>query len=205
MMELKKILALCIIVLFIGVTSAPSITQSVVTAYQEDDHVEVTTQRKSDVSTIFKLDFPSQGLYYYVSPFINNLINKIPYGHVKLLRDWKNKSFSNTTAMFIGSGIGICPFLNITIQLSAMYPDLPSRLDVYSDGAYYNTIYPEFWGPISIRYYELYYYEKGFHHLLFVAEDNMSLALDVQIGFYGFIDNILPYLFKINTVLKETV
>ncbi|MCU0849808.1 MAG: hypothetical protein MUC80_00850 [Candidatus Thermoplasmatota archaeon] len=201
----RKWLAVGIILLFVGLAVALSINQSVVTASQENDLVEVATQRKSDVSTIFKLDFPSQGLYYYVSPFINNLINKIPYGHFKLLRDWKNKPFSNTTAMFIGGGIGICPFLNITIQLSAMYPDLPSKLDVYSDGVYYDTLYPEFWGPISIRYYELYYYEKGFHHLLFVAEDNMSLALDVQIGFFCFIDNILPYQFKINTVLKETV
>jgi len=44
MMEMKKILALNIILLFIGVAVAPGINQSVVTASQEDDLVEVTTQ-----------------------------------------------------------------------------------------------------------------------------------------------------------------
>jgi len=41
---MKKILVVGIILLFIGVVIAPSINQSVVTAYQEDDLIEVTTQ-----------------------------------------------------------------------------------------------------------------------------------------------------------------
>jgi hypothetical protein len=44
MMELKKLLALGIIFLFIGVSVAPSINQSVVKATDDDDLVEVTTQ-----------------------------------------------------------------------------------------------------------------------------------------------------------------
>ena len=43
-MEMKKILVVSIILLFIGIAVAPSINQSVVTASQEDDLVEVTTQ-----------------------------------------------------------------------------------------------------------------------------------------------------------------
>jgi hypothetical protein len=43
-MEMKKILALGVIILFIGVAVAPSINQSVVKASQDDDLVEVTTQ-----------------------------------------------------------------------------------------------------------------------------------------------------------------
>ncbi|MFA5102853.1 MAG: hypothetical protein WC525_06830 [Candidatus Thermoplasmatota archaeon] len=43
-MEIKKILAVSIILLFLGVAVAPSINLSVATASQEDDLVEVTTQ-----------------------------------------------------------------------------------------------------------------------------------------------------------------
>jgi hypothetical protein len=44
MMKMKKILAVCVIILFIGVAVAPSINTSIVKASQEDDLVEVTTQ-----------------------------------------------------------------------------------------------------------------------------------------------------------------
>jgi hypothetical protein len=44
MMEMKKILALGIIILFIGIAVAPSINQSVVKASNDDDLAEVTTQ-----------------------------------------------------------------------------------------------------------------------------------------------------------------
>jgi len=43
-MEIKKIIALSIILLFIGVAIAPSINQSVVKASTDDDLIEVTTQ-----------------------------------------------------------------------------------------------------------------------------------------------------------------
>jgi hypothetical protein len=96
--------------------------------------------------------------------------------------------------MFIGSGIGIRPCRFATIWVWAMTP-CPSSINVYSDGAYYDTIYPLFLGPISARFYPLNYYEKGFHTLTFVAADNSShVEVDVQIGPSGFIKNILPYL-----------
>jgi ABC-type sugar transport system permease subunit len=41
---MKKILVVCVIILFLGVAVAPSFNQSVVTASQDDDLVEVTTQ-----------------------------------------------------------------------------------------------------------------------------------------------------------------
>ena len=44
MIEIKKLLAVSIIILFIGIAVAPSINQSVVTASQDDDLIEVTTQ-----------------------------------------------------------------------------------------------------------------------------------------------------------------
>lgn len=195
---MKKILVIGIILLFIGVAVAPCINQSVVKASQDDDLVEVTTHKQSGISTEFKLGFPTQGLYY-VFPLL------IFYEDLfKPLRDWTNKPFPNTTAMFIGGGIGICPFLNVSIVLYAYSPGNPDKLDVYSDGKYYDTLYPKFW-VIDICIYLLFYYEKGFHSLKFVAEDNTSLTFDVQIGWNGFIHNILPYLLKTNIVGKDTI
>jgi hypothetical protein len=194
MMELKKILALGAILLFIGVAVAPNINFNVVKASNDNDIVEVTTQKQSDVSGHLRLGFPSQGLYYYVSPFINNLTNGIFYPDYKLLRNWIVKPFPNVTAMFIGS-VGFLSFYNVTIVLEAHDP-IYSKVDVFSDGEYYNTLYPKFYGPISSRHYYLFYYEKGFHSLKFITEDNTSLTLDVQIGWNGFINNIFPYLIK---------
>jgi hypothetical protein len=190
----RKWLAIGIILLFVGVTIAPTINFNTVKASQDDDLVEAAIQKQSDVSTHFKLEFPGQGLYYYISPFINNITNGIPYASYKLLRDWNTKPFPNTTAMFIGS-IGVLPFYNLTIVLEAHDP-IYSKIDVYSDGVYYDTLYPKFYGPISSRRYYLFYYEKGFHTLQFVAEDNTSLVLNIQIGFRGFLNNIFPYLIK---------
>jgi hypothetical protein len=48
MMEMKKILAVGIIILFISVAVAPSISQSVVKASTDDDLVEVTTEKYQD-------------------------------------------------------------------------------------------------------------------------------------------------------------
>jgi hypothetical protein len=192
---MKKILVIGIILLFIGVSFAPCINQSVIKASTDDDLIEAVIQKQSDVSTHFKLEFPGQGLYYYISPFINNITNGIPYAFNKLLRDWNTKPFPNTTAMFIGSGVGVIPFYNVTIVLEAHDP-IYTKIDAYSDGVYYDTLYPKFYGPISSRRYYLFYYEKGFHHLLFVAEDNTSLVLNIQIGFRGFLNNIFPYLIK---------
>ncbi len=193
-----KCLAVGIILLFIGVTIAASINFNTVKASTCDDLVEVTTHKQSGISTEFKLGFPTQGLYY-VFPLL------IFYEDLfKPLRDWTNKPFPNTTAMFIGGGIGICPFLNVSIVLYAYSLGYPDKLDVYSDGKYYDTLYPKFLFP-SICFYFLFYYEKGFHSLKFVAEDNTSLTLDVQIGWNGFTDNILPYLLKTNIVGKDTI
>ena len=99
--------------------------------------------------------------------------------------------------MIIGGGIGFRPYLNSTIRIVSHYPGNPGSVDVYSDGVFYDTIYAK-WvgGPMSRRVYDLYYYEKGFHRLTFIACDNSSrLDVDVQIGFNGFFTNILPYLF----------
>jgi hypothetical protein len=201
---MKQILVLSILFLFIGIAIAPSINISVVKASDDNDLVEVTNERQSDISTEYKLAFPTQGLWYYVSPFFNYLKNGISYGYLKILRDWNGKSFPNTTVMLIGGGVGVIPCYNVTIVIKVQHP-FPSKIDVYSDGEYYITIYPRFCGPISVRQYIVYYYEKGFHHLLFVGDDNTSLSLDVQIGWNGFIHNILPYLLKTNIVGKETI
>jgi len=133
----------------------------------------------------------NSGLYQITPP----IINYFKYGEflssIELLRDWSSKSFTNTTFMFIGGGIGFRPYFNVTIRLWSHYSGHPSKVHVYIDGEFYDTLYP-FWpgGPISMRAYDLHYYEKGFHRLRFVAGDNS----DVQIGYRGFRQHILPYL-----------
>jgi len=137
----------------------------------------------------FTIGFPSQGLYC-VHPLC------FKESMYTLLRDWGAKPFPNTTAMFVGGGIGFLPFLNLSIVLVGVSPDIPDKVEVYSDGHYYGTLYPLFWGPISARFYHLWYHEKGFHSLTFVAENFTSLRLDIQIGFHGFVHHIIPYVMK---------
>ena len=153
----NQFIATTIVILLIGITIAPSINQSVVKASSDKSFIETITKKQLSDSLKFHLNLPNQGLYFYVSPY--NIIIKKP----RLLRDWSDKPFPNTTAMYIGGGIGILPSLNISVTLSTEVPDFPRKIDVYSDGEYYNTLYPEPWGPISVRLYILFYNEKGFH------------------------------------------
>ena len=173
---MKRIHAVCIVLLFLAIVVAP--TQAI----HEQDVKDAANQQLSGLSNFNLLNL-HQGLYYMA-----------PHSPYKLLRDWTNKSFPQTTLMFFGSGIGIFHFLNLSIAFVSAPDQYPSRIDVYCDGAYYTTLYPEFWGPISVRFYQLYYHEKGFHSLKFVANDNTTKFLDVQVGWNGFIDNILPHL-----------
>lgn len=81
-MQIKKLLVIGIIFLFIGVTAAPSINKSVVTASQDDDLVKVTTKdfgiepfvvirgsvkihfyEDLDNDSVFDLDEPSPPLF----------------------------------------------------------------------------------------------------------------------------------------------
>jgi hypothetical protein len=145
----------------------------------------------------YRLEFPRSGLYFYISPFHNWIKKDFPWAEYKQMKNWENKPFQNETAMFIGGGVGVLPFYNISIVFSALLPDIPGKFDVYSDGEYLDTIYPEFRGPISARFYILPYYGKGFHRLKFITGDNSScFNIDIQTGFQGFARNILPYLIK---------
>ena len=138
----------------------------------------------------------NSGLYQVTPPIINYFKYGEFFSSIELIRDWRGKSFTNTTFMFIGGGIGFRPYFNCTIQIWSHVFGHPSKVHVFIDGEFYDTLYP-FWpgGPISIRAYNLYLYEKGFHRLTFVANDNSScLDIDVQIGVRGFVQHILPYL-----------
>ncbi len=182
--SIKKGVVVAVILLFISVSVIPS------TAQEKQD---VTLLPLNYCSSIFP---PKSGLYFVVPPIKNWLKHGIWFTAIELIKEWSNKPFTNTTLMYIGSGIGFRPFMNLTIRVYSYYPGNPSRVDVYSDGEYYDTIYSK-WpgGPMSLRVYDLFYYEKGFHRLTFISGDNSSiLDIDVQIGFRGFIKHILPYL-----------
>lgn len=150
---------------------------------------------KSESISPSPLTPPKPGLIYITPP----IINWFKYGEYlpsyEWIKHWDSKPFPNLTLMYIGSGIGSRPNLYVAVIVFARTPGNPGSVNVFSDGEYYDTIYPEFWGPISSRRYILFYYEKGFHSLTFIAADNSSrVNIDVQVGFNGFFTNILPYL-----------
>jgi hypothetical protein len=73
---MKKILAIGVILLFIGVAVAPSINQSVATASQDDDLVEVTTQACTHQSLISPVTS-----YVDALGFLSGRISNLSYGH----------------------------------------------------------------------------------------------------------------------------
>jgi len=185
---MKKLLVFGVIVLFLLLAFAPSINANI----SKSIISSISSNSMSRTSPIYP---PQSGLVYIVPP----IVNWFKYGEYipkyEMIENWGNKPFPHPIIMFIGSGIGFRPYMNVTIMVSAQRPNHPSEVDVYSDGKYYDTIYPRHLGPISIAYYKLFYYEKGFHTLMFIASDNSSsVDVDVQVGFRGFIKHILPYL-----------
>ena len=137
------------------------------------------------VNDDFWVNKPSSGLFYVVRPLITRLTN-VPY--IKI-RDWSDKPFPIPTRMLFGNGISIRSKLPVIFVLMASPLYRMTRVEFYSDGELYGS-----WslGPI----YFFVYYEKGFHHLEFIPEglESETLEMDVQIGFNGFVENILPYL-----------
>jgi len=115
-----------------------------------------------------------------------------------MLREWSSKPFPNTTLMFIGSGVSIRPLVPVIFYLVSLAQPAPHTVQVYSDG----TSYASLFGisiPILYPKFTLYlfsYQQKGFHHLRFVPDGNESAAviMDIQVGFQGFVQHILPYL-----------
>jgi len=185
-LSIKNGVVIAVILLFISVSVIPS---TGTTDVKQDNH--------SFLNYSSPISPPSSGLIYIVPPIVNWYKYREYIPTYKMVENWNNKPFPNITLMYIGSGIGFRPKMNVSVIVYAMLPDNPEKVNVYSNGDYYDTIYPEFFGPISLRRYKLFYNEKGFHRLTFIAGDNSSsLDIDVQIGFRGFIKHILPYLIK---------
>lgn len=179
----------------IGLAIAPSINADVSKISIDSELVEITIDEYGyeDFNSIIYL--PKSSLIYIEAPFINLSLNNTNYYWVK---DWSDKPFPRNTLMFIGSGVRLRPCMFVRICVYAEWPDWPTKIDVYFDGNYYDTITGEHYGPINIYRYPLDYYEKGFHTLTYVPDEDNSSSdeLDVQIGFRGFIKHILPYLMK---------
>ena len=184
---MKKILVVGIIVLFIGVTAAPTINAYRDEEFLDSEIVEITTSVYNNMGASSLINIPESSLIYIEAP-LNLSMNHTYYHWIK---SWSDKPFPRNTLMFIGSCVGFRPRMFVRIFVFSHCP-CPSKIDVYSDGEYYDTIYPEFWGPISSRRYPLDYYEKGFHTLTYVVGKDISssLELDVQVGFNGFLFNI---------------
>ncbi len=139
---------------------------------------------------------PGSALLYIVPPLLAHKTG-VPY---RLVRDWSGKSFPNSTLMWIGSGISIRPRIGIQYVVISRLPDPPEIVELYSDGELYATLAGISIPPINpiFTLYPLLYKEKGFHHLKFVPDGNESacLEIDFQVGFNGFLKNILPHLIQ---------
>ncbi|UCD14643.1 MAG: hypothetical protein JSW60_04275 [Thermoplasmatales archaeon] len=153
---------------------------------------------KNDVYTTENFDnesplvCPSSALIYVVPPIIAR-ITGVPY---RLVRDWKNKQFPNTTIMFFGSLVSIRPRTGIVYSVISYSEDPPKKVELICDNKTYATLKGFSFPNLPITIYPFYYTKKGFHHLKFVPDGNESACLDIdfQVGFKGFLNNILPYL-----------
>ena len=197
-MYMKILTAVGLTILFLGVIVAPSIYAYMDEEVLDSESVDITTNMYNNKDSSSSINLPESSLIYIEAPLLNLSMNHTIYHWIK---SWSGKPFPRNTLMFIGSGVGFRQRMFVRIYVFAQCP-CPSKLDVYSDGEYYDTLYPEFWGPISSRRYPLDYYEKGFHTLTYVyGKDNpSSIELDVQIGFKGSLLNILPYLILKNPI-----
>ena len=113
-------------------------------------------------------------------------------------RNWENKQFPNTTIMFFGSICSIRPRIGIQFSIFSYSTDPPKKVEVFCDND--NKTYATLKGisipNVPITFYPFYYTKKGFHHLKFIPDGNESACLDIdfQVGFKGFLNNILPYI-----------
>jgi len=129
---------------------------------------------------------PSSGLFYAGFPLIARILHNAPYYPIQMV-DWSDKTFPRPTLVWLGSGIGVRPTMPIAfILMGEPFGDV----ELYSDGELYATIR----GMNAM--YIVVYQQKGFHHLKFVPVgfESDTLEIDIQVGFNGFIKNILPYL-----------
>jgi len=136
----------------------------------------------------FWRDVPSSGLIYVGFPLFVKILGGGGYYPISIA-DWSSKPFHRPTIMWIGSGIGLLPGLPVFMLLRIEDHGF-IKIDLYSDGEFYTTLTGiNFLVPVV-------YNQKGFHHLKFVPEgfESETLEIDVQIGFNGFVENILPYL-----------
>ena len=92
--------------------------------------------------------------------------------------------------------MSIRPGLGAFYWLISRSPSPPEVIEIFSDNESYTEVTGFKLGPISLTFYPFYYSEHGFHHLRIVPDGNESASLEVdfQVGFYGFVEHILPYL-----------
>jgi len=143
------------------------------------------------------LQGPDSGLFLIYPP-IPARLGWIPT--LSFIQDWSDKPFSNTTLMFIGSGVGFRPLIPVQFILYSFEDPAPEKVQVYLDGDSFVTLRGISIPPTHplVTMYGFSFSKKGFHHLKFVPDDNESATvyIDIQVGVQGFTKNILPYLHK---------
>lgn len=139
------------------------------------------------------LVFPGSSLIYVKPPIMARLTG-VPY---RLIRNWQNKQFNNTTIMFFGSLSSIRPRMGIHFYIISYSDNPPKKVEVICENKTYATLKGFSIPGNPITLYPFYYAKKGFHHVKFIPDGNESACvnIDFQLGFMGFRKNILPHLF----------
>ena len=188
----KAILTISIVGMFL-LTIIPVNTSFQITSNELQTYYhQSTTVSKKIQNNESPLVCPSSALIYIVPTVMARLSGK-PY---RLVRNWENKEFPNTTIMFFGSICSLRPRIGIQFSVFSLSTDPPKKVEVVCDNKTYATLKGISIPNFPITFYPFYYTKKGFHHLKFIPDGNESacLNIDFQVGFQGFSNNILPYI-----------
>jgi len=191
----KKAVVVGIVMLFFFVLLPLNTTAQDISTEMSDPLLSVSMKSNARETSESPLLCPGSGLYLAFPPF---LVKRGWAPWYTQVRDWSNKPFPNETLMFIGSGVGFRPQVPVIFILLSFADPAPETVQVYLDGDEYVSLKGISIPPIhpTFTLYAFSCTKKGFHHLKFVPDDNESAALsrDLQVGFRGFTENILPYL-----------
>jgi hypothetical protein len=188
--NIKAIVAILIASTFLLTTISVNASFSIDQFQQSEYNKKIV--KNNQLNNDSMLICPGSELLYIFSPIAARITGK-PY---RLVRNWENKQFPNTTIMFFGCLSSIRPRVGIQFSIMCYSENPPEKVEIVCDNKSYATIKGFSFSQIPITYYPFYYTKKGFHHLKFIPDGNESACLDVdfQVGFKGFVKNILPHL-----------
>lgn len=190
--KIKAALAIFIVLLFLFTVVPVNATNPVISSKTTIPCVNTQLLYPTENNNESPLVFPGSSLIY-VKPTIMASLTGSPY---RLVRNWENKPFSNTTIMFFGCLSSIRPRMGIHFYIISYSTNPPKKVEVVCGNKSYATLRGFSIPGNPITLYPFYYSKKGFHHVKFIPDGNESASvnIDFQLGFRGFLKNILPHL-----------